>query len=155
MTYHELLTLLEPPQERCQSTDVHGVRQNRHEMVQDAGDFGKQGPDVFCANRNVNIQQLLDGQRKALLVGHHGDVVEAVEIRQRLEVGPVLDQLLGSAMQQANVRVGAHNLLAIELQDQSQHAVGGRVLRPKVHRVVSDFPLVRAVILAGGNAVGC
>jgi hypothetical protein len=55
-THHELLTLLETPQERCQSTNIHGVGQNRHEMVQNAGDFAEQGTDVLGANWDIDVQ---------------------------------------------------------------------------------------------------
>jgi hypothetical protein len=55
-THHEFLTLLETPQEGRQSTNVHGVGQNRHEMVQDAGDFTEQGTDVLGADWDIDVQ---------------------------------------------------------------------------------------------------
>ena len=42
-------------------------------------------------------------------------------------------------MQQSDVRIGALNDFAVELEHQPQHAVGRRVLRPEVHRVVPDL----------------
>ena len=42
-------------------------------------------------------------------------------------------------MQQAHVRVGAHDGLAVHLQDQAQHAMRGRMLRAEVHGVVADL----------------
>ena len=42
-------------------------------------------------------------------------------------------------MQQADVRVGALNHFAVQLQNQAQHTVRRRVLRTKVQRVVTDF----------------
>jgi hypothetical protein len=42
-------------------------------------------------------------------------------------------------VQQADVRVGALDDLAVELEHQAQHAVGRRVLGPEVHRVVADL----------------
>jgi DNA-directed RNA polymerase I and III subunit RPAC1 len=119
-------------------------------VVQDARDLAKQRPDPLGALRDVDVEQLLDGQREALLVGHHADVVEAVKVRQRLQVGAVLDQLLGAAVQQPDVRVRPDDLLAVELEDQAQHAVRGRVLRPKVDRVVPHLALALG---AGGEAV--
>jgi hypothetical protein len=147
MTHHKLLTLFETPQERRQSTNVHGVRQNGHEVVQDPGDLAEQSPDVLGALGDLNVQQLLDSEREALLVGHHRDVVQTVEVGQRLQICPVLDELLGAAVQQSDVGVGAHNLLAIELQNQPQHAVGGGMLGAEVDGVVSDFALVDVVRL--------
>ena len=50
-----------------------------------------------------------------------------------------LGELLGRAMQQADVRVGALDDFAVELEHQAQHAVRRRMLRPKVHGVVTNF----------------
>lgn len=115
------------------------MRQDRHEVVQDTSDLSKQGPDPFGTLRYLHVQQLLDREREALLVGHHGAVVQPVKVGQGLQVRLVLAQLLGSSVQQADVGVGAHNLLAVELEDKSQHAVGGRVLGPEVDGVVADL----------------
>lgn len=116
-------------------------------MVQNTGNFTKQGSDVFGTDRDVNVQQLLDSQREALLVGHHRDVVETIEVGQGLEICSVLDELLGSTVQQSDVRISADNLLAIEFQDQSQHTVGGRMLGPKVDCVMADLPAFGEVAL--------
>jgi len=43
------------------------------------------------------------------------------------------------SVQQADVRVGALDHLAVELQHQAQHAVRRRVLRAEVERVVADL----------------
>jgi hypothetical protein len=43
-------------------------------------------------------------------------------------------------VQQADVRVGALDDLAVEFEHQAQHAVRGRVLGPEVQRVVLDQP---------------
>ena len=37
------------------------------------------------------------------------------------------------------MRICSHNLLAIQLQDQSQHTVRGRVLRSEVNGVMADL----------------
>jgi hypothetical protein len=50
-----------------------------------------------------------------------------------------LGQLLGGAVQQADVRIGALDDFAVELEHQAQHAVGRGMLRPEVERVVLDF----------------
>jgi hypothetical protein len=103
--YHELLTLLETPQERCQSTNVHGVGKNRHEVVQNTGDLSEQSTNPLGSLRNIDVKQLLNSQREALLVRHHGDIVKSIEVGQSLHIGLVLDQLLGTTMQQTDVRI--------------------------------------------------
>lgn len=137
--YHQLLTLLETPQEGSEGADVHGVGQDGHEMVQDPGNLAKQGSDPLCSLGDLNVQQLLDGQGVDLLVGHHGHIVETVKVWQGLQVRLVLDQLLGATVQQTDVGVGANNLFTIELEDETQDTVGGRVLGTKVDSVMSDL----------------
>lgn len=88
--------------------------------------------NILGAQRHVYVQQLLDRQGEALLIAHHGDIVQAIEVGQRLHVGLVLDQLFRAAVQEADVRIGAEDDLTVQLQDQPQHAVGGRMLRAEV-----------------------
>ena len=108
-------------------------------MVEDTSNFTKHGTDVLGSVGDFNVEELLNSEGETLLVGHHGDVVEAVEVRKSLEVGLVLNQLLGTAMQQTDVRVGANNFLSIDFENQSQHTVSSRMLRTEVDGVVSDF----------------
>ncbi len=65
--------------------------------------MGRLTPNPLRPRRYVDAEKLLDGKRKRLLVVHHGDIIEAVEVGQRLSVGLVFAQLLRCAMQQANV----------------------------------------------------
>jgi hypothetical protein len=57
----------------------------------------------------------------------------------------VLDQLLGAAMQQADMRVDTLDDFAVQLHDHAQHAVRGRVLGTEVDGVVGDD------LIAGGR----
>lgn len=115
-------------------------------MVQDTGQLAEQGPDELGTLGNLNVQQLLNSKRETLLIGHHGDVIKTVEVRQSLEVGLVLDQLLSTTVQQTDVRVGANNFLAIELENQTQHTVSGGMLRTEVDGVVTDLAVGNGVI---------
>ncbi len=42
-------------------------------------------------------------------------------------------------MQQPDMRVGTLDHLAVELEDETKHAVRRRVLRPKIHGVVANL----------------
>ncbi len=85
------------------------------------------------ARRRLDAEQLLDRQREGVLLAHRRDVIEPVEIRHGLKEGLVLDQLLGAAMQEADMRIGALDHLAVHLQNEAQHAMGRRMLRPEIH----------------------
>ena len=73
-----------------------------------------------------------------MLLVHRRDIVEPVEIGQRLQIGLLLDQLLGAAMQEPDMRIDALHDLAVELQHQAQHAMRRRMLRPEIDVEVAD-----------------
>ena len=77
-----------------------------------------------------------------MLLVHRRDIVEPVEIRDRLQIGLVLDQLFGAAMQQADMRIDAGDDLAVELQHQAQHAVRGRMLRSEIDGEIAEVLLL-------------
>jgi len=136
---HQLLALLETQQEHRHGADVQAVSPEPHEVIQDARDLIEHDADVLRAFRRLDAEQALDREYIGVLVAHHGHVVEPVHVADRLVEGLRLRQLLGAAMQQTDVWIGLLDHLAVHLQHQPQHAVGGRVLRPEVHRVVADF----------------
>jgi hypothetical protein len=67
-------------------------------VIQDSRDLPKQGSNPFRSLWNLDIQQLFHRQAEALFIRHHANVVQAVEIWQRLQVRLVLDQLLSASM---------------------------------------------------------
>ena len=67
-----------------------------------------------------------------MLLVHRRHVVEPIEVADRLQIGLVLDQLLGAAVQEADVGVDAFHDLAVQLQHEAQHAVGRGVLGAEV-----------------------
>ncbi len=135
----QVLALAERVDQDGGAAAIVSVRAEPHQVVQQARDLGEHHADVLRAQRHVDAQQLLDGQAVGVLVAHHRDVVQPVHVGQRLDEGLVLGQLLGGAVQQADMGVGALHDFAVELEHQAQHAVRGRVLRTKVQGVVLDF----------------
>ena len=73
-----------------------------------------------------------------MLLVHRRDIVEPVEIGHVLQIGARLHQLLGAAMQQADMRIDALDHLAVEFEHEAQHAVRGRMLRAEVDREVAE-----------------
>ena len=80
-----------------------------------------------------------DRQAEGMLLVHRRDVVEPVEIRHRLQIGLMLDQFLGAAMEQPDMRIDALDDLAVELEHQAQHAVRGRMLRPEIDGEIAEL----------------
>ena len=73
-----------------------------------------------------------------MLLIHRRDVVQPVEIRHRLQIGLVLDQLFGAAVEQPDMRVDALHDLTVELKHQAQYAVRGRMLRPEINSEIAQ-----------------
>ena len=73
-----------------------------------------------------------------MLLVHRRHIVEPVEIGQRLQIVLVFDQLLGAAVEQTDMRIGAVDDLAIQFQHQPEHAMRRRVLRPEIEGEAAD-----------------
>ena len=69
---------------------------------------------------------------------HRGDVVEPVEVGQRLQVRSVLDQLFRATVQKSDMRIDALDDLAIELDYEPQDTVGRRVLGAKIDGEIAN-----------------
>ena len=74
-----------------------------------------------------------------MLLVHRRDIIEPVEIGDRLKIGLVLYELLSAAVQQAYMRVDAVHDLAVELHDHTQYPVRRGMLRSEIQRVVPDL----------------
>ena len=106
-------------------------------MIQDPGDLIEQHADVPRPDRRIDLEQLLDRDHVGVLIAHHGHIVEAVHVADRLIERLALRELLGAAMQKPDVRVRFLNDLPVHLEHQAQHAVRCRVLRSEIHRVIA------------------
>ena len=135
---HQLLALLEAPQRRGQGADVEGLGGDVQQMRQQPPDLAIEHADELAAARHCEAEQPLDGEREAMLLVHRRDIVEPVEIRNGLEIGLVLDQLLGAAMEQADMGIDAGHDLAVELEHEAQHAMRRRMLRPEIDGEVAE-----------------
>src|SRR6516165_9394814 len=129
---HQLLALLEAPKRRGERTDIHDLRRDVEEMREQAPDLAIEHADQLAALWHLDVEEPLDGEGEGMLLVHRGDIVEPVEIGHGLQIGLVLDQLLGAAMQEADMRIDPLDDLAVKLEHQAQHAVRGRMLRPEI-----------------------
>ena len=150
---HQLLAFLEAPERRRQSAHVHGLRGDVQQVVQDAPDLRVEHADQAGAARHLHPRQLLDRQAPGMFLVHRRHVVEPVQVGQVLQVGARFHQLLGPAMQQADMRVAAFHDLAVQFQHQAQHAVGRRVLRSEVDVEVPDLLFARQGVFEAFAAI--
>ena len=130
---HKLLALLKAPERRRERADVHRLRRHIQKMREHPPDFAIKHPDELSAPGNSELQQLFRRQAECMLLVHRSDIVEPIEIWNRLQISLGFDQFLCAAMQKADMRVYSLDHFAIEVEHQAQHAMRSRMLRPKVH----------------------
>ena len=99
------------------------------------------------ALRNLQLQQLFDGQAVAEIVGHRAEVVDAIGQRDDLLIELRLAGLLDAGVQIADFGIEADNNFAVDFEHQAQHAVRGRMLRSHVQ----DHVLVACAL--GGRSL--
>ena len=125
------LPLLERPEERREGPEIDAGGAEPDQVGDDPAHLAGDDPQHLAALGELEAHQLLDRQRQADVVGHGRQVVGAVGERDDLIVVPVLAQLLEPGVQVADVGDTALDGLALELEHQPEHAVGGRVLRAR------------------------
>ena len=134
----QIFALAEAINQDVHRTAIKAMAAQPQQVVEQARDFGKHHPDVLGPLGHFQAHHLFNRQAVRVLVAHHGDVIKAIHVGQRLDVGFALGQFFCGTVQQANVRIRTLNHLAIELQHQAQHTVGRGVLRAEIQCVIFD-----------------
>ena len=109
------------------------------QVIHDSGNFVEHYPNILRPHWHFESKQFFDGHDVGMFVTHHRHVVEAIHIRQRLQIRFMLSQFLSTAVKQADMRISPFNYFTVQFQNQAQHAVCGWVLRPKIHGVIFYF----------------
>ncbi|WP_370518502.1 hypothetical protein [Nostocoides sp. HKS02] len=99
-------------------------------MGRDAVELHEQHPDDTGPLGDLvgDAEQLLDGEAERGLVEERGEVVHPRAERHALGPGAELHVLLDAGVEVTDARTGLGHGLTVELEDESQHAVGRRVL---------------------------
>src|SRR5271166_334858 len=101
-------------------------------MAQDAADLAVKHTNKLPADRNGNAGKPFDREAERMLLIHRRDIIEPVEIGYGLKVGLIFDQLLRATVEKADMWIDALYELTVELEDHTQHAVCGWVLRTEI-----------------------
>ena len=129
---------------------VHAVGAEEQQVRRDPVQLGQQHADPRGPGRQLDAEQLLGGHGEDQLVEERRQVVHAGDVGAALDVREVLGRLLHAGVEVADDRLAAQHGLALQLEHEAQHAVGGRVLRPEVddHAVVVGGQSVLAAVVA-------
>ena len=151
---HEL-AVAEGVEGRRLGPELEGEVADEEADVGDAAQLEEDRADPRGPRRRLDLHQLLGGEDERHLVGEAAEPVDAVDERGDLRVGADLAELLVATVHVAAHHVGRGDLLAVEVGDEAQRAVGGRVLGAHVedHAVVGLELDVDAPV--GGLGVDC
>ena len=146
----DLLPLPEPVEHDRQGAQLQPGGGQPDQVGADPVELHHQHPKGLGPRGGLDAEQLLDGQAVGGLVEDRGQVVHAGHEGDPLDPGPELGRLLDPGVQVADHRLEVDDLLALELDDQPQHPVGGGVLGAHV----DDHDVVLALGRGPGRDLG-
>ena len=102
------------------------------EVGVDPGELPERHPHPRRLARDLELEQLLDREHEDELVVLEGDVVDARRVGDPLPPGLLLHGLLEPGVQVADHGREPDDVLAVQVDDQPEHPVRGRVVRAEV-----------------------
>src|ERR1019366_2979890 len=96
-------------------------------MRKKPADLAKEHSDELRSLWKLEAKQFLRRETEGVLLIHRRDIIQPVEIWQRLQVGLVLDELLGAAMQKPDMGIDASHHFAVQFKHESEHTVSSRM----------------------------
>ena len=139
------LALAEADRHHGERADLHATGGDADQVARDAVELHEQHPHDLGLLGDVvlDVEEPLDAEAVGRLVVERREVVHPGAERDALHPGAELHVLLDAGVQVADAAAGLGDRLALELEDQPEHAVGRRVLRAHVdHDVVVGALLV-------------
>ena len=129
------LALAEAEDHRGQRAELHATGRQRDQVGGHPVELHHQHPDDAGPLRDLvgDAEQLLDREAVRRLVEQRGEVVHPGHERDGLGPVAVLEVLLDAGVEVPDADAGLGDGLAVQLEDQPEHAVGRRVLRAHVH----------------------
>ena len=128
----DLLALPEAVGHAGERAELHPAGRERDEVRADPVDLHEEHPGDLGPRRDLDAEQPLDRHAVGGLGEQRREVVAPGHERDALRPGAVLAVLLDAGVQVADDQAAVGHGLAGDLQDEAEHAVRGRVLRPHV-----------------------
>ena len=130
----ELLALAEAVPPDRDRAEVQRARPEPHEVAHDPVELHVDDAQVLRAPGDLDLEQRLDGAAERVRVEVVGEVVHPLDDGDGLPVALLLGRLLDPGVDVADDRLDVAQDLAVERDEQAQHAVRGRVVRADVQR---------------------
>src|SRR5207248_1019169 len=94
-----VLAFTEAVEEYGHRAKIQSMRAQPHQVRIDAREFVHHHPQPLCSRRDLESQQLLDGQDIAQIVSHRAQVIDAICERYNLVIELCLASLLNPSVQ--------------------------------------------------------
>ena len=127
-----VFALAEAVQEHAHRADIDGVRSQPDQVAVQARQLRQHHAHPLRLRRNFQAQQLLRRQAIAQVIRERRQIIHAVGQGDRLLVILDLELFLDPGVQIADIGLALDDDFAVQLHQQAQHAVRGRVLRAHV-----------------------
>ena len=128
----DFFALAETIQKNRHRPEVDRVRAQPHQVRGNALQLHHQHADVLRALGHFDAQKFFDGQAICEVIAERIEVIDAVGEGDGLRIRLVLAGFFNAGVQVTHVRNGFDDIFAVQLQQNAQHAVRRRVLRPHV-----------------------
>ena len=128
----DAVALAEAVPEHRDRPELERGRPEPDEMRVDPVELREQHAHPGRARRHLDAEQLLDREDEDELVVLEGDVVDPRRIGDRLPPALLLHVLLEAGVQVSDDRRQPDDLLAVQVDDEPQHAVRRGMVRPEV-----------------------
>ena len=129
----DLFPVAEGVKQRRHRSDIERVRAQPKLVAGNALQFRQDHANILRARRRFHVHQFFDRFAVAEPIRHGGAIVHAVDVGIEHRVGAVLGNFFHAAVQVSDDALGAENFFAVELQNDAQHAVRRRMLRPHIN----------------------
>jgi hypothetical protein len=126
------VALAERVPEHRDRADLERHRPDPDQVRVDAIELAEAHPHPGRLLGHLETEQLLEREHEDQLVVLEGDVVDPLRVRDRLPPRLRLHVLLEAGVEVADDGAQAHDLLAVQIDDEPEDAVRGRVVRPEV-----------------------
>jgi hypothetical protein len=126
------LARLDHVQEHREGAQLHGGGADARQVVADPRDLAHHHPDVLAPLGDLDVEELLDGGGVGEVVDERRDVVQPVRVGDGVVVGADLAVLLEGTMEIADLHVRLDDRLTVQLREDPDDAVHGRVRRAHV-----------------------
>ena len=94
--------------------------------------------------RRLDTEKSFYRKNEGLIGGWWTEIIQAIGKGDDLGIGEILSQLLGAAMEIADMGINAGDVFAFQFEDQPQHPVSAGMLGPQVEK---NFLGASAVLL--------